>query len=79
MKFFFIKLIKLYQSTLSPDHGLFKARWPYGFCRFYPTCSQYAVEALTHKNIFSASFLIIKRILRCNPFTSPKIDPVPKI
>lgn len=74
-----INIIKLYQKTLSPDHGWFRARWPNGYCRFHPTCSQYAVEAIqTHGNI-KGIFLGGKRIINCNPFSKPGVDPVPKL
>ncbi len=76
MSFIIINLIKLYQKTLSPDHGWFKARYPYGFCRFYPSCSQYAIEALTKHGTIKGIYLAIKRIIRCNPFTTPTVDNV---
>jgi putative membrane protein insertion efficiency factor len=74
-----INLIKLYQKTLSPDHGWFRARWPNGYCRFHPTCSQYAVEAIQIHGSIKGVFLGTKRILRCNPFSEPGVDPVPKL
>lgn len=47
-------------------------------CRHIPTCSNYAIEAIeTHGSIYG-TYLSIKRILRCNPFTKPGYDPVPK-
>ena len=47
-------------------------------CRHIPTCSNYAIEAIeTHGSIYGTA-LAIKRILRCNPFTKPGYDPVPK-
>jgi uncharacterized protein len=76
MRFLIINLIKLYQKTLSPDHGWFKARYPYGFCRFYPTCSQYAIEALSKHGMIKGVYLAVKRIIRCNPFTTPSVDNV---
>ena len=45
-------------------------------CRFYPTCSQYFVEALQKYGFFKGSFLGIKRILRCNPFCKGGYDPL---
>lgn len=79
MKQIFISLIKIYQKTLSPDHGWFKARWPYGYCRFQPTCSEYAVEALQTHGLVRGGWLTTKRIIRCNPFSSPGVDTVPKL
>ncbi len=79
MKQILIQLIKLYQKTLSPDHGWFKSRWPYGYCRYHPTCSQYAIEALHEHGSVKGSWLTMKRIIRCNPFAQPGIDQVPKL
>ncbi|OOH91438.1 membrane protein insertion efficiency factor YidD [Pasteurellaceae bacterium 15-036681] len=46
-------------------------------CRFYPTCSQYALDALRIHGAFKGSYLAIKRILRCNPLSEGGEDPVP--
>lgn len=62
-----IKLIEFYQKHIPHQPS----------CRFKPTCSQYALEAFTKFNFFYASFLSIKRILRCNPFSKGGYDPVP--
>lgn len=79
MKTVLIAIIKIYQHTLSPDHGLFKARWPYGYCKYHPTCSQYAIEAVQQNGSIRGSIQAVKRILRCNPFTQASVDPVPKL
>lgn len=79
MKQIFIQLIKLYQKSLSPDHGWFKSKWPYGFCRYYPTCSQYSIEAFQTHGSVKGMYLTIKRIIRCNPFSQPGVDQVPKL
>lgn len=71
-----VAVIRLYQITLSPDHGLLAYRHPYGYCRFRPTCSDYAIEALRQHGIFKGLWLSIKRILRCNPFHAGGFDPV---
>jgi len=65
-------LIRFYQRFLS---GL---KPP--CCRFYPTCSQYALEAVGHAlfGFFGGGYLALKRILRCNPFFKGGIDPVPE-
>jgi len=65
----FILLIKGYQRFVSP---LFPPR-----CRFYPTCSHYAVEALSRHGLFRGSALALWRLLRCGPWTDGGYDPVP--
>lgn len=69
MKKILIKLIKLYQKMPLPTHKM---------CRFEPTCSQYAIDALEEYGLFKGSFMAIKRILRCNPFGKYGYDPVIK-
>lgn len=69
MKKFFIKLIKIYQSIPFSSH---KA------CRFIPTCSNYAIEAINEYGAFKGLFLSFKRILKCNPWHKMGYDPVPK-
>lgn len=65
----FIWLIRLYQKLLSPVLG--------AQCRYTPTCSQYAVEALQKYGALKGSWLAIKRILSCNPWGGHGHDPVP--
>lgn len=65
-----IFLIKTYQLTLSP-------RFSHGSCRFTPTCSQYALEAIEVHGIFKGCLFAAWRILRCNPFSKGGWDPVP--
>ncbi len=72
-------LINFYQATISPDHSWLRARFPYGYCRHYPTCSQYAKEAIGSFGLIKGGFLTIKRLIKCNPWVQPKIDPMPKI
>jgi uncharacterized protein len=76
MKKIAISLITLYQKTLSPDHGVFRARYPHGFCKFYPSCSEYTKQAIEKFGIIKGAGMGILRILRCNPFTQPRIDKV---
>ncbi|MBI2582766.1 membrane protein insertion efficiency factor YidD [Candidatus Azambacteria bacterium] len=72
-------LISLYQRTFSPDHGLIRSLWrALGFgCRYYPTCSQYAREAIRRWGVKRGIPLVVKRTFRCHPFSSGGIDPVP--
>ena len=62
-------MIRKYQKYLSP---LKKMRCPY-----YPTCSNYGIEAIQKHGAFKGSILAAWRILRCNPFSHGGIDPVP--
>ena len=71
-----IFFIKLYQKTLSPDHGVFKHKHPHGFCRFYPTCSDYAIQAINKYGIIRGGLKSAWRILRCNPFNKGGNDPL---
>ena len=63
-------IIKAYQYTISPLLG--------NNCRFYPTCSNYALEALKEYKLFRALKLIIVRVLRCNPWGGSGVDLLPK-
>ena len=67
---FFINLIKFYRKYISPLKGQ-------PTCRFYPTCSQYAIEAIEKYGPLKGSLLAMWRILRCNPFCEGGYDPVP--
>jgi putative membrane protein insertion efficiency factor len=69
-------LIKLYQKTLSFDHGPLKIFHPYGFCRFSPTCSQYGLEAINKYGVIKGGLKTSWRILRCNPWNKGGYDPV---
>ena len=70
MKRVMLVLIRFYQKYISP--GL-PAR-----CRFYPTCSQYALEAITKYGALKGGWLALKRFLRCHPFyKGSNYDPVP--
>ena len=64
-----IALIVVYQRLISP---LFPPR-----CRFYPTCSQYAVEAITKHGPVKGGYLALRRIMRCHPLHPGGIDEVP--
>ena len=68
MKQIAIMLIRFYQKCISP---LFPPH-----CRFYPTCSQYALEAVEKYGFIKGSFLAVKRILKCHPYHKGGYDPV---
>ncbi len=70
-------LIRLYQKTLSPDHGPLRHLFPNGYCRFHPTCSEYAHQALTKHGYFKGSWLAGRRLLKCHPWGPWGHDPVP--
>lgn len=76
MKWLSLKLIKLYQKTLSFDHGPLKIFYPYGYCRFQPTCSQYSYDAIKKYGFFKGWWLALNRIGRCNPWNKGGQDPV---
>lgn len=78
MKHFLIFLIRLYQKTLSPDTGWFSYRYPYSYCRFSPTCSQYMVEALERFGALRGFLMGIQRVFRCHPWSQGGYDPVSK-
>ncbi len=69
--------IRAYQHTLSPDHGLLKVFYPYGCCRYYPSCSDYALEAITRYGASKGSSLAVRRVMRCHPWAVGGHDPVP--
>lgn len=62
-------LVRAYQLLLSPFSG--------GACRFHPTCSEYAMQAITTHGLVRGSWLALKRVARCHPFARPGFDPVP--
>lgn len=69
MKNVLIKLIKLYQKIPGKFHNN---------CRFTPTCSNYAMEALEKYGTIKGIFLTLKRLLRCTPWGGSGYDPVPE-
>lgn len=69
MKYILLLPVLLYRWLISP--------WKPRCCRFDPTCSQYAAEALVRHGALRGSWLAARRVLRCHPFTAPGHDPVP--
>ncbi|MGE5297966.1 MAG: membrane protein insertion efficiency factor YidD [Acidobacteriaceae bacterium] len=66
-------LVWVYQKTLSLDHGPLSFLFPYGYCKFYPSCSQYSLEVLKEEGLLGTK-KIIKRILSCTPNSLGGID-----
>lgn len=64
-----VLLVRFYQVCISP--------FTPSSCRFTPTCSQYALEALRKHGLFKGSWLALRRILRCHPWGGSGYDPVP--
>ena len=62
-------LVRGYQLLLSPFAG--------GACRFEPSCSAYAMEAITEHGLVRGGWLAIRRVARCHPLSRPGFDPVP--
>ncbi|UZR27672.1 membrane protein insertion efficiency factor YidD [Methylococcus mesophilus] len=65
-----IALIRLYQYLLSP--------WIGHHCRFFPTCSNYAIDAIERFGAMRGAYLTIRRLLKCHPWHHGGIDPVPE-
>ena len=65
----FVFLIRMYQVLISS--------WTPASCRFSPTCSHYALEALQKHGLFKGGWLAVKRISRCHPWGGQGFDPVP--
>ena len=64
-----LMLIKFYKTCISPYLGQ--------HCRYTPTCSQYAYEAISKYGIFKGGWLALRRLLRCHPWGGSGYDPVP--
>lgn len=71
MEWFLKKTIRIYQITLSPFWG--------AQCKYYPTCSNYAISAIEQHGSIRGGYLAIKRICRCNPWERGGYDPVPEV
>ena len=71
MKKFIFFIIKVYKKMLSPVFEKWGIK-----CKYYPTCSEYAYQAVEKYGVFKGSFLAFKRILRCNPISKGGYDPL---
>ena len=69
MRHVLVALVRIYQRGVS--------RWTPRTCRFDPTCSEYAAQALTKYGAAWGAWLAIKRLSRCHPFHAGGVDPVP--
>ncbi len=69
-RYIILFLIRVYQKTISPA-------LPANTFRFYPTCSQYAYQAIFRYGVWKGGYLAIHRLIRCNPFNEGGYDPVP--
>ena len=78
MKKLVLQLIKIYQKTLSLDHGLLSVVYSERLCRFYPTCSEYTYTAIEQFGVIHGGWMGLKRIGRCHPWNHGGFDPVPK-
>lgn len=73
-----VGLIRFYQKTLSLDHGPLRFLRPHGQCKFRPTCSMYAIQAIERHGSAKGLRLSVQRVLRCHPWTIGGIDEVPR-
>ncbi|MDP3792438.1 MAG: membrane protein insertion efficiency factor YidD [bacterium] len=71
-----VRLIVLYQKTISPDHGIFQENLKTFHCKFYPSCSGYALDSIRQYGLRRGAVLSLLRILNCNPFSRGGYDPV---
>jgi len=67
MRWLLIQLVLIYRGTLG--------NWMGGQCRFHPTCSQYAIEALTKHGAWRGGWMTVRRIARCHPWGGSGYDP----
>lgn len=70
-------IMKIYQRFFSPDHSFWSDKfYPHGYCKFYPTCSEYYKESIKKKGVIKGSLSGIWRVLRCNPWSEGGVDEV---
>ncbi|MEK7563286.1 MAG: membrane protein insertion efficiency factor YidD [Patescibacteria group bacterium] len=71
-----IRLITLYQSTLSPDHGPLRHLFPHGYCPHHPTCSEFGKQVIERHGVILGTPRLIRRLLSCHPWTKPDDDAI---
>jgi uncharacterized protein len=64
-----LAVLRAYKVAFSPMYA--------GSCRFIPSCSEYAAEAVARHGVFRGSYMAVRRLARCNPFGASGLDPVP--
>ncbi len=69
-------LLGIYQKTFSGDHGWLQIFFPFGVCRFRPTCSEYARAAIKKYGLWRGGGKAVRRILRCHPWQPGGWDPL---
>ena len=76
LKIALLRVIRWYQGNFSPDHSAYSAGHQHGYCRFWPSCSEYTHQAVYKYGIIKGLRKGIWRILRCHPFARGGYDPV---
>jgi hypothetical protein len=72
-KFWIVQIIRFYQKTISGDHGFLRFLYPYGglgVCKFRPTCSEYAIQAIEKYGLIKGIGKASWRVMRCHPWSS---------
>ncbi|MDR1266133.1 MAG: membrane protein insertion efficiency factor YidD [Propionibacteriaceae bacterium] len=71
MRFGLIALIKFWRAVISPSYG--------NVCKFFPSCSEYGLKAVERHGALKGSWLIVRRLVRCHPWSLGGYDPVPAV
>ncbi|MFB6225868.1 MAG: membrane protein insertion efficiency factor YidD [Candidatus Paceibacteria bacterium] len=70
-------VLHLYQKIFSPDHSFWSDKfYPHGYCKFYPTCSEYCKKSIKKKGVIKGGLSCIWRVMRCNPWSDGGVDNV---